>query len=236
MLRLMTDHDATGDDDRRGLRRREALAALGLSAGALGAGSVGRLVRAEQADAATSCVRSPEVTEGPYWIENSLTGRDITAGQKGLGLRLAITVVNARSCAVIRGADVEIWHANALGEYSGVEGNAGRYLRGRQRTNASGVATFDTIYPGWYRGRTPHIHVKVHVGGDSIHTGQIFFVDSTSARVYRTSRYRSHGSSADTTNAEDSIYREAGAARARARLTERSSGGYRGTITLGVAT
>ena len=70
---------------------------------------------------------------------------------------------------------MEIWHADAAGAYSGVSGNGGIYLRGIQRTNASGVARFETIFPGWYRGRTPHIHMKVFVSGDEVHTGQVFF-------------------------------------------------------------
>ena len=67
------------------------------------------------------------------------------------------------------------------------------------------MARFETIYPGWYMGRTPHIHLKVHVGGDEVHTGQLFFRDSVSGEVYRTRHYHSHGQ-ADTSNAADMIY------------------------------
>jgi protocatechuate 3,4-dioxygenase beta subunit len=214
-----------------GFRRRDAL--LGLGGLGLGLGLVGYRVASDPSDAAAAtCVLSREVTEGPYWVANSLTRRNVTDGRPGLPLRLQMTVVDATTCKAIKGADVEIWHADAGGVYSGVQGNSRRFLRGHQRSNASGVVVFDTIYPGWYRGRTPHIHLKVHVGGSVVHTGQVFFPDKVSAAVYRTSRYRSHGQ-ADTTNGRDNIYAQAGAGRALLNLAKRGSG-YKGSATLGV--
>jgi protocatechuate 3,4-dioxygenase beta subunit len=234
------------------LRRREAflaLAGLGLT-GARGARVSGAL-GTPGADAATTCVLSPEVTEGPYWIDNSLTRRDITENRPGLPLELVLTVQNAKTCAPIKGADVEIWHCDAGGVYSGYEsGSAGapggqhaaptdsdRFLRGHQKADAHGRARFLTIVPGWYSGRTPHIHLKVHVGGSVVHTGQLFFDEKTTAAVYRHSPYKSHGQP-DTSHAEDMIYAQAGRSRATLRLARRSNGrkGYRGSITLGVAT
>jgi hypothetical protein len=96
---------------------------------------------------------------------------------------------------------------------------------------------FLTIFPGWYRGRTPHVHLKVHVGGSVVHTGQVFFNERTTAVVYRQAPYRSHGQP-DTSHAEDSIYAQAGRSRAVLHLRRRGRAkrGYRGTITLGVAT
>jgi protocatechuate 3,4-dioxygenase beta subunit len=74
-----------------------------------------------------------------------------------------------------RCATVEIWHADAAGEYSGVAGNSGSWLRGIQRTASTGRVRFEPIFPGWYRGRTPHIHMKVFVSGDEVLAGQAFF-------------------------------------------------------------
>ena len=158
---------------------------------------------------------------------------------------------DAKTCTPIKGADVEIWHCDAVGEYSGYESGATgapggqhatpsdskRYLRGHQKADADGRARFLTIYPGWYRGRTPHIHLKVHVGGSVVHTGQLFFNEKTTAAVYRHAPYKSHGQP-DTSHAEDSIYAQAGRSRATLRLTRRSNArkGYRGAIVLGVAT
>jgi protocatechuate 3,4-dioxygenase beta subunit len=215
------------------LRRREALITLGgLGAGGLlvAARRPLGLAGAETADAASTCVLTPEVTEGPYWIPNGLTRRDITSGQTGVPLWLYLKVEDSSTCQPIKGADVEIWHANRAGAYSGVNGNSQRYLRGHQKSNSKGLVIFRTIYPGWYRGRTPHVHVKVHVGGSVVHTGQLFFADSVSSAVYRTSRYRSRGQ-ADTRNAADSIYAQAGASKSKLQLTKLSSG-YRGSLTM----
>ena len=156
--------------------------------------------------------------------------------------------MHARSCKPISGADVEIWHADAQGVYSGYSGNvppagAGghttpnnrkRFLRGDQKSDAAGHVLFETIYPGWYPGRTPHIHMKVHVGGSVVHTGQLFFADKTSNAVYRTSAYRSHGQP-DVTNRQDGIYAAAGGSRAKVKLTRRRGHpGFGGRITVGV--
>ena len=217
------------------MRRREALLALGgLGAGGLLVAAKGPLsvMRARPAQAAGSCVLTPEATEGPYWIANGLTRRDIRAGQIGVPMWLHLVVEDSSTCRPIGGADVELWHANRLGAYSGVQGNSQRYLRGHQRSNSKGLVIFRTIYPGWYPGRTPHIHVKVHVGGSVVHTGQLFFSDTVSAAVYRTSRYRSHGP-ADTRNFADSIYADAGSGRSKLRLTRLSDNrGYLGAITM----
>ena len=228
------------------IRRREAIAAFGLiGAGAVLLGKPGGLaLGTPEAAAAGACSLDPEVTEGPYWIDDNLTRRDIREDRKGLLLRLSLTVVSATSCKAIKGADVEIWHADASGLYSGFGSspshgatNSKRYLRGHQRSDANGRLSFLTIYPGWYRGRTPHIHVKVHIGVNTVHTGQLFFKDSTSDRVYATSHYRSHGQP-DTTNAADSIYKQAGGSAALVSLKRRSSTslakGFNGSAVLAV--
>ena len=172
-----------------------------------------------------------EVTEGPYYLDLDLVRRNIKGDRRGTPLALRFTVVDASTCKRLTNAGVEIWHADAAGNYSGVSGNGGNYLRGVQRTNSSGVARFDTIFPGWYRGRTPHIHMKVFVSGDEVHTGQVFFRPAVTKTVYAAGVYKSRGQ-ADTSNSADSIYREAGA-RALRSLTRKGSG-YSGVMTIGV--
>ena len=191
----------------------------------------------EDAEAATTCLLTPEVTEGPYWVENRLTRRNITEGKAGLPLAIRFTVLNARTCRPIRNADVEIWHCDALGNYSAVDSATTRFLRGHQRSNAAGKAEFLTIFPGWYRGRTPHIHMKVYVGGDTVHTGQVFFNERITATVYKQAPYASRGRY-DTPHARDGIYRQAGGSTAELKLTRRTGGlkGYVGTIAIGVVT
>ena len=216
-----------------GLSRREAIAGAAAAAGA----GLFILLRGgpEASDAASrpGCVLSPEQTEGPYYIDNGLIRSNITDGKKGVPLDLRLQVLNASSCRPIGGATVEVWHCDALGNYSGFS-TPGRYCRGGQRANGAGNVRFRTIYPGWYQGRTTHIHVKVHVGGHEVHTGQLYFPDRVSAAVYRSrAPYRTRGQK-DTPNAADNVYADGGR-RSTLRLTRRG-GGYTGRLALGVRT
>jgi protocatechuate 3,4-dioxygenase beta subunit len=191
-----------------------------------------------------SCVLTPEATEGPFYIDGDLVRSDITEGRPGTPVELAITVVDADGCAPVRDAAVDIWHCDASGTYSGFEaassgrpGGGGapdetRYLRGTQITGADGVATFHTIYPGWYQGRAVHIHTKVHVDRATRHTGQLFFADSLNDAAYEAAPYARRGA-ADVRNDDDGIYSEAGGHSAEVAMTP-SGNGYRGTITVGI--
>jgi protocatechuate 3,4-dioxygenase beta subunit len=142
-----------------------------------------------------------------------------------------------------------VWHCDAGGVYSGFgrasTGGGGSgpggsqsptddqtILRGTQVTDANGLGEFRTIYPGWYRGRAVHIHMKVHEGGSVVHTGQLFFDDDLTVQVYQSAPYSSKGTP-DVRNAADTIYRSAGAASAVLAMTP-SGGGYTGEITVGV--
>src|SRR5207249_6075801 len=120
--------------------------------------------RAAVASGAVTCVLTPEQTEGPYYIANEKVRRNITEGQPGAPLVLRLFAVDASTCRPIKGAAVDIWHADAGGVYSGFGSGSGNrtFMRGIQKTDAKGLARFRTVYPGWYRGRTVHIHVKVH--------------------------------------------------------------------------
>jgi protocatechuate 3,4-dioxygenase beta subunit len=214
------------------LRRREAL----LAAGGLGAAALGaRALLGSPEAMAADCLLQREVTEGPYYLDLNLVRRNIKEDRRGIPLTLRFRVLNVKTCRVIRGAAVEIWHADGSGAYSGVSGNSDTYLRGIQRTNAKGWVRFETVYPGWYRGRTPHIHMKVFVSGKEVHTGQVFMKDSVSARVYSRGIYASRGQ-AETTNSEDSIYSEAGrrALLSLRRKGDRVADGYTGTLNIGV--
>ena len=186
------------------------------------------------ASGAVKCVLTPEMTEGPYYLPNEKVQRNITEGRSGTPLLLHLTAVDASTCRPIKGAAVDIWHTDALGVYSGeaVESTVGQtFMRGIQRTNAHGLATFQTVYPGWYQGRTVHIHVKVHIGGNVVHTGQLFFRDALTDAVYRSSPYMGRPNR-DTRNVTDSIYRNGGS---KSLLSIRRRGsGYVGSIVMGV--
>ena len=218
------------------LTRGRLVKLAGGLAAALGLGAVrGSWPGDEPALAAdeVTCVLTPEQTEGPYYIAGEKVRRNITEGRPGTPLTLRLTVVDSRTCKPIKGAAVDIWHCDASGAYSGF--GAGRssrtFMRGIQRTNASGVATFKTVYPGWYPGRTVHIHVKVHVRGNIVHTGQLYFSDGVTDAVYRRTPY-SRRPNRETRNADDSLFRDGGR-RSLLRL-QRSGTGYVGSIKMGV--
>jgi protocatechuate 3,4-dioxygenase beta subunit len=180
-----------------------------------------------------TCILTPEQTEGPYYIPGEKVRRNIAEGRPGTPLTLRLTVVDSRTCKPIKGAAVDIWHCDASGAYSGF--GAGRssrtFMRGIQRTNASGVAIFKTVYPGWYPGRTVHIHVKVHVRGNVLHTGQLYFSDRVTDAVYRRTPY-SRRPNRETRNADDSLFRNGG--RRSLLQLRRSGAGYVGSIKMGV--
>jgi len=185
------------------------------------------------ASGAVQCVLTPELTEGPYYIANEKLRRDIRDGHPGTPLGLRLTVLNAATCKPIKGAAVDIWHADAAGNYSGFgEGAASRtFMRGVQKTDAKGLATFTTVYPGWYQGRAVHIHVKVHVAGNVVHTGQFFFPDSVTQQAYKVAPYKARGNP-DLTNAQDSIFVNGGK---RSMLAVRKNDqGYVASIAMGV--
>jgi protocatechuate 3,4-dioxygenase beta subunit len=223
-------------DDRR-ITRRGALFGLGglFAAAISGAWKSDALGGSEGpagvASGEVTCVLAPEQTEGPYYISSARVRRNITEGRPGRLLTLRLRVVDASTCKPIKGASVDVWHCDAAGAYSGVQGNAGTFMRGVQKTDAKGFATFRTVYPGWYRGRTVHIHVKVHLGGNVVHTGQLYFPDKVTDAVYRGAPYNRRRSRS-TRNANDSVFRNGGK---RSLLSLRKTGtGYTGSITMGV--
>src|SRR5947208_11411554 len=180
-----------------------------------------------------SCILTPEQTEGPYYIAGEKLRHNITDGRPGAPMLLRTFVVDASTCKPIRNAAVDIWHADAGGVYSGFgDGASNRtFMRGIQRTNAKGLASFRTVYPGWYQGRTVHIHVKVHVGGSVVHTGQLYFSDALTDTVFKRSPYNRRGAR-DVRNPRDAIYRNGG--RRSTLAVRRSGSGYVGAIAMGV--
>jgi protocatechuate 3,4-dioxygenase beta subunit len=165
-----------------------------------------------------ACVLTPDSGEGPFYFDPDLVRRDIADAQPGAPLELGIQVVRAGDCALLVEARVDVWHADALGLYSGYERQSGvggvatravvdrTYLRGTQFTNADGRAAFRTIYPSWYGGRTPHVHFKVFLSGDEVIASQIFFPDEVNDLVFNTwEPYRQHVAKRATRNADDTF-------------------------------
>lgn len=174
------------------------------------------------------CVVRPELTEGPYFVDEQLNRSDIRTnsadGSLKEGIPLALTFniseVSNGACVPLAGAQVDIWHCDALGVYSGVTDTAEGFatvgedfLRGYQVTDTNGVAAFSTIYPGWYRGRAVHIHFKIRTpaGAEQVYefTSQLFFDDAFSDQVYTQQPYASKGQR-DQLNSTDGIYQQSG--------------------------
>ena len=192
--------------DRRGLLKRLAMAPVAMS--------MTLRAQAQEAGLITGsvCLVQPETTAGPFYVDPGLVRSDITEGRPGVPLTMRLQVVSA-DCAPIKDARVDVWHCDAGGDYSGVLGLTGQtFLRGTQFSDAAGVVEFQAIYPGWYPGRTPHVHYIVFLDGGRSMTSQFFFPDNASRAIYENAApYLGRGVQ-DRANAQDGIARRAGKA------------------------
>jgi protocatechuate 3,4-dioxygenase beta subunit len=164
-----------------------------------------------------TCTATVTETEGPFptKVPASYVLNDIRSDRKGDTLTVKITIQNkTANCAALAGALVDIWHCDAAGNYSEYGGTGMQstnyqsvhFLRGRQTTDANGLVTFTTIFPGWYSGRAPHIHVHVYnSSGKSLLVTQIAFPADICKIVYAQGEYKSHGQ-ADTANSNDNVF------------------------------
>lgn len=202
------------------------------------------------------CIVRPELTVGPYFVDKQLERSDIRTepltrvARQGAPLALAFTVSDVRNgqCVPLDGAMVDVWQCDATGVYSGVT-DAGvgfntvgqKFLRGYQITDRDGIARFTTIYPGWYPGRTVHIHFKIRTPASAVlagltndiyeFTSQLFFDDALSTRVFARAPYAGKGKR-DVMNTDDGIYREAGS-RLMLAVAE-ANPGYQATFAIGL--
>jgi protocatechuate 3,4-dioxygenase beta subunit len=168
----------------------------------------------------------PRQTEGPYFVDTELARSDIRSDpatgevQSGVPLRLTFDVsrLQAGRCEPLRNAQIELWQCNAGGAYSGVrdahfDTTGQRFLRGFQHTDAGGRASFLTIYPGWYPGRTVHIHFMIRSpaagGRREEFTSQLYFDDSFSDKVFAQPPYAARGPRS-VRNSQDGIFRRGG--------------------------
>jgi protocatechuate 3,4-dioxygenase beta subunit len=216
------------------LSRREVLGLLGAAgAGVLAArASVGAKAAyaaaagvGPQGIAVPACVVRPAQTEGPYFVDEKLNRADIRSDPTNgrvmpgalLDLEIRVSRVGAGSCAPLVGAMVDIWQCDAGGVYSDVADTNGffntkgqKFLRGYQVTDAAGSARFATIYPGWYSGRTVHIHFKIRtapVGGRAQEfTSQLYFDDAMTDQVLANAPYIGKGEGR-VRNDRDGIFR-----------------------------
>jgi protocatechuate 3,4-dioxygenase beta subunit len=200
-------------------------------------------------DGSTACVAQPELTEGPYYVDENLRRSDIRSDsdtgerQDGVRLDLGFRVFELREdgCVPLDDAIVDVWHANAFGVYSDVraQSTVGEdFLRGIQLTGNAGAASFTTIYPGWYPGRAVHVHFKIRSSAASTgayeFTSQLFFDDGLTDQVYTQEPYAGQGER-DTRNSEDTIFGQTNDERLVLDLTE-TEAGYAGTLDVALYT
>ena len=213
------------------LTRREALRAVARAG--LGLAVIGEAHQMAYASAPPDAtpkahlVASPVLTEGPFFVDENLNRRDLVGGttrnsvKNGVPLEISFTLykLSGESHTLLQGAHVDVWHDDAIGVYSDEnhpmnheETSRQTWLRGFQVTDGVGSATFKTIFPGWYPGRTPHVHFKIRTYSSAAKvtaefTSQLFFKDADARRIYSVEPYTLAGDR-DTTNANDNIFNE----------------------------
>jgi len=204
--------------DDRGISRRGALAGLAGGAAVLAGDKTASAASPPATTipaAANVCRMTPRMVEGPFYFDPDLVREDITEGRAGVPLKLHLQITDGATCRPIEGARVDVWHCDATGQYSGYDrqGDDGgistkgeKFLRGTQITGATGEVMFATIYPGWYRGRTTHIHFKVLLDEQAMLTGQMYFPDALSEYIFtQIAPYNARTAKRDTLNSTDWI-------------------------------
>jgi len=238
------------------LSRREALKLLGIGSAALlvtrvslGRASTLASTSGPVISPTLNCVVRPELTIGPYFVDDQLNRSNIRSDpfeglfKEGVSLRLNIGVfsVGNKSCSPLEGARVDVWHCDAFGVYSGVlqpgfDTRGQKFLRGYQITDAKGSVHFQTIYPGWYSGRTVHIHFMIRTKGangqDFEFTSQLFFLDAITDKVHAREPYVRKGPR-KTRNLNDNIFKNGGN-RLLLNVTGDRGIGYIATINIGL--
>lgn len=227
------------DDDipvGRLLSRREVLTLLGGAGAAAilsacgpfggppgeGGGADLPATRAVNATLPEGCVVRPSLTEGPLFVEEDLNRVDIRTDPRDgavsegtpLDLTFRVTQLTDGACTPLAGVQVDIWHCDADGIYSdtnqlGMNSVGQKFLRGYQITDENGVASFTTIYPGWYEGRAVHIHFKMRTESGYDFTSQLFFDESLTDEVFAQAPYNRRGER-HLRNEDDGIFGQSG--------------------------
>lgn len=168
---------------------------IGIGAGAIAALALPRLALGQQFGQQTGdplpltpqcgadTQATPPQTEGPFFKPTSPLRSDLRAELKGSPVLLTGFVLT-RDCRPVANALVDLWHADADGDYD----NRGFRGRGHQFTDAQGRYRFLTIRPARYTGRTPHYHVKVQAANGPALTTQLYFPGESANRrdpIYR---------------------------------------------------
>ena len=253
---------AIGQWGRKHLSRREIMALIGTT----GAAAVFGTLAANKAYGAACVEAIPEEMEGPLFVEEVLKRSDVRTdasdGSMMPGVPVTFTLqaydLSKPDCAPLKGVHVDIWSCSSQGLYSDTPHDktvGKKFLRGHQITDSKGNVKFTTIYPGWYHGRTAHIHVSLRTfNGERVavaplptgcctHTPnevqkyvtQLYFPEPITVEVYKRPEYQRPGLTRDTTNANDGIFnRTKGATRGVLNL-EKTKDGYQAKVVMGVS-
>ncbi len=215
----------------------------------------------------TGCAVIPEETAGPYpgdgtnrnagGVANALTLSGIvrsdirtsvapgSATAAGIPLTIKLQLVNVgASCATIPGSALYLWHCDRDGNYAMyATGLANEnYLRGVQEADADGVVTFQTIFPGCYAGRMPHVHFEVYrslaaasSAANKVKTSQFTFPMDVLNTVYATSAYSASARNLSAISyTTDNVFND-GVTLQMGTVTGSAAEGYTVTLTVGVS-
>ncbi|KAF2226631.1 Intradiol ring-cleavage dioxygenase [Elsinoe ampelina] len=174
----------------------------------------------------SSCILTPEVTYGPYYVSGEHYRTNVVEDQEGVPVHIEYQYIDVETCEVATGLYIETWSTNATGVYAGVvaSGNGDQsdtsnlnktFQRGVTKVDSDGVGFFDVLFPGYYTGRTTHIHLMTHLNGtvfenktfqsdNVVHVGQLFFDEDLIDAVNAVAPYNTN-TQTRTYNADDSI-------------------------------
>lgn len=230
------------------MQRRSVIKGLMALAGSMG---TGRLWAQDAANGAASCRMITQQVTGPYHTEHYLEHSNLVGGQHGVPLTLDFQIKNALTCEPLAGAKVLIWHANNEGLYSGVKNlmfnedftlqedlidlGDETFCRGMQTSDDQGRVQFVTIFPGWYRPRVTHVHVKVYPPGFGEEaTTQLYLRNEYCDEIYATHHYRHRGPNPNRTRPGDESRHFSFDDESLWLNIEKQRGGYAATHELGV--
>ena len=196
------------------LTRRAALGVLAATPASLATASPASAETASTPAPALrpACTLTPAAIPGPFYFDPKLLRADIAEGHPGAPLRLRLIVMDVATCLPVSGARVDVWHTRADGFYSGYPGQGDNhridttgatFMRGTQIADARGEVRFRSLYPGWYGGRTTHVHFKIFIDDKDMLTGQMYFPDALSQYIYDNVGFYRRKAARDTFNGND---------------------------------
>lgn len=161
----------------------------------------------------------PDILTEPDVVRSDITGSigSFTGTAEGVPTSISLTILDsANGCAPLEGGAVYLWHADKDGLYSMYTAPDASYLRGVEVADANGIVTFQSIWPGCYDGRWPHVHFEVFrtledalEASNSIATSQIALPEAECAAVYAAAGYETSVDNLSRTSLSgDNVFRD----------------------------